>query len=430
MVPPRLVLRILLVTCLAVMGDMASGAQRGGWDPTLLEQWVTVVETHVPGSVDAPLGQAAAWEANDLRKLWNDVHVLLVITTAPRTTALIIPPLSFEPQVRSSRDQRTVSFRKDERKALEALAARVRARGLNETAHRAAMLHTDIVTVASSIATPSSTASGAQTRWTIGDGTGMRGGQSLHWELARAVLTYVQPDPRRDFFVRDWYRATVANAQAIEYFDTVQLGNGLRLFPDDPELLLLAGAEREAMATPLFQAFAKSLSRTALLSGISSEDDELGSAAAFYRRALSVSPDFAEARLRLGRVLGLQGRHADALEELRRASPGSLDRMHQYFALLFLGQALEGAGNTAEALDAFEQAAGLVPDARTPYLAIARLARERGDRARTQTSLERALAPIDIDDTIDPLWMYRSTPGRRRVSMLDDVRARAGANRP
>ena len=37
---------------------------------------------------------------------------------------------------------------------------------------------------------------------------------------------------------------------------------------------------------------------------------------------------------------------------------------------------------------------------------------------------------VDMDAEIEPLWIYRSTPGRRRVSMLDDVRARAGANRP
>jgi hypothetical protein len=48
-------------------------AQRGGWDPTLLEQWLTAVDAHVPGEVDGPLGQAAGWDADELRRLWSDV---------------------------------------------------------------------------------------------------------------------------------------------------------------------------------------------------------------------------------------------------------------------------------------------------------------------------------------------------------------------
>jgi hypothetical protein len=101
--------------------------------------------------------------------------------------------------VRWSRDRQTVTFRKEEREVLAALAARVRKRGLNETAHRAAVLHSDVVTVATSIATPSGAEAGAQTRGVIGDGTGMRGGQRLHWELARAVLTYVQLEILQEF---------------------------------------------------------------------------------------------------------------------------------------------------------------------------------------------------------------------------------------
>jgi hypothetical protein len=405
-------------------------AQRGKWDPALLEQWVSAVEGHVPGSIDAPLAGAAAWDGPALARLWQDVHVLLTVVVAPRTTSFIIPPFSFESRLRS-RTGNSISFRKDEREVLNALATRVRARGLTQTVHRAAVLHTDVMTTANGIAALSDAAAGPVTRWMIGDGTGQSmAGQSLHWELARSVLTYTQPDPRRDTFVRDWYRATVATAQAVEYFDALQIGHGLHLFPDDPELLVLAGAEREAMATPLFQAFARSISHTALFAGIRSEDDELAAAAGLYRRALTANPDLVEARVRLGRVLELQGRHPDAVEELRRALAGRIDAVHRYLALLFLGDALHGGGDAVAALDALEQAAAMAPAARAPYLAIARLSRERGNHQRTVSSLDRALADVNLDDVVEPLWIYRALVGRRLASLLDDVRARAGADRP
>jgi hypothetical protein len=432
---PLCVSRALLALCCVLATTAIPGAHsgqrgRGGWDPTLLQQWVAALETHVPGSIDAPLASAAGWSGDDLLHLWADVHVLLQIVVAPRTTRFDTPPLSFESGPRA-RNRPSVTFKKEEREELDALASRVRARGLNAVAHRAAVLHTDVVTEAGSIAAPSGAALGPSTRWFIGDGTGLSAaGQSLHWELARSVLNFVQPDPRRDSFVRDWYRATVATAQAVEFFDNLHLARGLRLFPDDPELLLLAGAEREAMATPLFQAFARSVRRGALVAGIDSASAELAAAVSYYRRTLAADPDHVEARIRMGRVLGLRGRHADAVEELRRATAAPLDRAYQYLVLLFLGEGLEGVGDAAAALAAFEQAVALVPEARAPYLAIARLSRERGDRARTLSSLDRALAPMTLDDPIDPLWLYRGMAGRRRMSLLDDIRTRAGADRP
>jgi hypothetical protein len=80
----------LAVFCaLNVLGPplAARPVQGGGWDPTLLEQWVGALETHVPGSIDAPLAAAAGWDGADLSKLWADVHVLLRIVVAPRTTS-------------------------------------------------------------------------------------------------------------------------------------------------------------------------------------------------------------------------------------------------------------------------------------------------------------------------------------------------------
>jgi tetratricopeptide (TPR) repeat protein len=339
--------------------------------------------------------------------------------------------MAFDPERRLRGQQRvSVTIRREERALLDPLADRVRQRGLAAMLHRAAILHTDVVTQAADLAAQAgATSSSGPLRWSIGDGTGRAAeGLNLHWELARMLLAAATPDPRRDPFVRDWYRATVAIGQAVEYFDVLQIGEGLRLFPDDPELLLLKGAEREAMASPLFQAFARSIGPS-LRSGIGSVGRELDAAADFYRRALAADPQLAEARIRLGRVLGLQGRAEEAVRELESALAADLDSQHRYFALLFLGAAREGLGQPADAVQAFEQAAR-AEGARVPHLAIARLAREHGDRAQTTASLERALAPLTRDAAIDPWWLYHSAQGRRRAPWLDDLRRRAREDRP
>ena len=78
--PRRPRLAFLVWLACAVAAAPAAGAQRDGWDPALIEQWVSAIETHAPGSLDAPLAGATGWDSTALRKLWADIHVLLVIT--------------------------------------------------------------------------------------------------------------------------------------------------------------------------------------------------------------------------------------------------------------------------------------------------------------------------------------------------------------
>lgn len=412
-----------------------SAAQRrqNGWDPALLEQWVTAVERHVPGEVDGSLAGAAGWSGDELRTLWVGTQVLLEVVVSPARSRFGIPRMAFDPERRLRGQERmSVSVPADDRELLDPLAERIRQRGLNAVLRRAALLHTDVVTQAADLAAQAgATSAWGPLRWSIGDGTGLATeGQNLHWEMARMTMARVTPDPRRDSFVRDWYRATVATEQAAEYFDSLQLGEGLRLFPEDPELLLLKGAEREAMASPMFQAFARSVGNSRVMTGIASADRELGSATDFYRRAVQANPQLAPARVRLGHVLVLQNRCDEAVRELQTALAADLDPLHQYFALLFLGAAREGLGQTDGAVEAFEQAATRYEGARVPHLAIARIAREHGDRAGVTEGLERALAPVTQDAAIDPWWLYHSAQGRRGAAWLDDLRHRAREDRP
>lgn len=397
----------------------------------LLRQWLDTVELHVPGSVDGPLIGAAGWSGAELDQLWVDTQALAKGALAPGRYNFSITPHAIGQATRVPRPV-TRSIERGDRAAFDALTERVRLRGLNVVLHRAALLHTDVIFEAADVAQAAGANSGRiGRRWSIGDGASLgTEGLSLHLEMARLLLGMVTPDPRGDPFVRDWYRATIAAQQSAEYFDSLQLTRGLRLFPDDPDLLLMAGAEREAMASPMFQAFARSIVSRYNLTGISSTSRELDDAEDFYRRALKVRPEFAEARVRLGRVLARQGEHAASVGELQAALDTGLDSTHEYYAWLFVGAAREALGEADAALDAYREASERSVAARAPLLAIARLARERGDRPLVTESLARALVPLGLDDPIDPLWLYRAVQGRRRAGLLDELRRRAGKDRP
>jgi hypothetical protein len=424
--PERLAGAYLIVTALSGMlsGIAAASQSTSGWQPVLLDQWLTAVEQHVPGESDSSLLSAATWSGNDLRQLWNDVQVLLLIVENPRLSRFRVRLREYETTA-AQRGTPTFTFDRGQRAALDALADRVRTAGLNVVLRRAILLHTDLVTLAPDLVASSAGAAPARApvRMLVGDGNS-RGveSMSLHWEMARLLAASVTPDPRADLWIRDWYRATVALVQHAQSFDSVQLRHGLRLFPRDPQLLLLAGCEREAFASPLFQAFARSVRNPFLRVPFGSAGAELEVAERYYRQALEVDSEFAEARLRLGRVLGLRGRHTEAVTELTRVLQGSAEAPLEYFARLFLGAEHEVLGALEPARAAYAMAAELTSGARIPHLAVARVARELGDTVTMQESLQRALAPEADDESTDPWWQYHGMQGRLAESWLTRLR--------
>ncbi len=77
---------------------------------------------------------------------------------------------------------------------------------------------------------------------------------------------------------------------------------------------------------------------------ISSRRSELRDAESLFRKALKAQPDHLEARIRLARVLGLRGEHAEAEALLRKAVADAKEPLLQYYAQLFLGAEKEALG--------------------------------------------------------------------------------------
>lgn len=402
------------------------------WDTALLERWLAVADAHAPGAADDALRDGARWTVDELRQLWIDVQVLWVLVDTPidergdlRTATVRRLDFATRPTWVKVAPGRAANA------ALKLLVARVDEIGANVALRRGALVHTDVALLVPDRVDAGSSPMPAGAPQVVYVGDGQNAGAeaiSLHWTLARLLIGQLKPTPGQDLWARNWYRAILGQYQQIGSFDSTVLRPALQLFPDDAQILLLAGCHREAMASPLFQEFARPYrmlnirARTigALSPGIARRGDELEAAERYFRRALRSDPTLFEARIRLGRVLSERGRHDDAATELRAALQAPLEPMLEYYAALYLGAALEGRGDASGAVEAYTRAAGLAPEAPVPQLALARLAQLRGDRQGQLAHLSRALAPSG--DPQDAWWSYRAAQARNAAAWLDEVR--------
>jgi tetratricopeptide (TPR) repeat protein len=266
----------------------------------------------------------------------------------------------------------------------------------------------------------------------------------VHWRMGRMLLDEVKPDPSRDEMVRMWYRATSAYLQAAHSFvyATPHLDRARQLFPGDADLLLYSGSMHESMATPLVQAavmpargdepptpriggmrIEPPLQSPGFSFSIRSPHGELLLAESFLRQAVKSRPTLTEARVRLGRVLDLLGRHEEGAAELRRAASATDDRLLLYYADLFLGQAELALNHPDEARASFERAASRYPRAQSPRLALSQLARRYGDRAGALSAIQHVLdLPASEGEREDPWWYYNEVHLPDADHLLDEMR--------
>jgi len=233
-----------------------------------------------------------------------------------------------------------------------------------------------------------------------------------------------RPAPSRDTMVRDWYVATAAWMQFNVHYDLKHLDHAHQLFPDDRDVVFFVATHHAVYATPRIQHALKSL---VLPPGYwmdaKSGGEERHLARTLLQRAVALDPLFAEGRLRLGRVLALDGQLAEAARELTAAEAGVTDDPNRYYAALFVGAVEEAAGRFDAARAAYDRAARLFPLAQSPLIAIAELARRRGDRSGALQASARLFAlPAEADDRRDPWWVYDIWQARTADDRLAAVR--------
>jgi tetratricopeptide (TPR) repeat protein len=400
----------------------------------LLRGWLSAVEQHEPGALDAPVERLSAWTSKEFDLLLPYFWAWLEFSTDVSRESLAQPRRRFGD---------------GERDALQTLGREAANRGgPNRILKRAAQLHADVALLARPAGErygsrfrlrPERVPPGALTerrlRILAPDArAGAVERDPLHWTFARTLLDQIAPDPAVDPWVARWYRASAAGeADELRFADAgALLRHARKILPDDARIFFASGCLLESLASPAVQDF---IAATVLPGGlqfeVGSTRDSLQEAEAYFRRALRLDSTLVEARLRLARVIARQGRSDEAAAALDAilASPPPAPAMH-FLAAMFMAEIEQGRGGDDRALALVEKAAALFPRAQSAHMALGLLARRRGDTKAAYATLRKAIdMPADRSEDDDPWWGYHRGDGPASASLLADVRAAVAAER-
>lgn len=249
--------------------------------------------------------------------------------------------------------------------------------------------------------------------------------ETAHWSTARGLLDLIAPHPSQDEFVRLWYRAVAAHFEGAYRFGNAKyhLARVDQVVPRDPMLLFYSGVVHEAYASERIQSVFDTLPPGVGQAPAARPEEQWKKAERLFEEAATANGPV-EARIRRARVLGLLGRHAEAVTILRDIRPRLTDQRLRYLGALFLGTEEGALGRVDEARAALEGAASLFPTAQSPLIALAELARRSGDRAAAVAALDRIRQlPRNAEDREDPWKDYFRAFAMDAPEQLAAVRA-------
>lgn len=195
-------------------------------------------------------------------------------------------------------------------------------------------------------------------------------------------------------FVQSWYGAAAARLQALVEMTLgpALIDRGLVRFPDDPDLLVARGSYAETRVA--LDRVDVSLAQTLYTSDERWRfGNALERAAADYARARRTTGDASEGTLRLARVRLLRGEAAAARELLDRVYVPELPLHLRVLALMFRASAAEAQGDLEAAVRDYREALRQEPEARSPAVALSRIAVVRKQPAEALEWADRAMAP-------------------------------------
>jgi tetratricopeptide (TPR) repeat protein len=347
-----------------------------------IREWSKAVAQHATGRPDPAAVMIGNWQEKDLETVIS--YVTKLASQSPNSVKRTLAKASI-------------------RRLLQLTDQDAKQGSLNRLLTQGALLHTDVALLELG---ESSYQNAGEGMAAFADGRFYIYPKTPHWEFARKLIDAGSPLSSRDPMVRQWYIATTAHMQArrLPGYAGQNLKRALERFPADPRLLLYTGVLHETWASATHQNVV--LPRAVKVS-YGSEESELKLALQFFQKAVAADPNFAEARLRLGRVMGLLGHHDRAVLELQSAAASINDPQPMYYASLFLGHEFASLSRRSEARDQYERAARLYPAAQSPLLALSQLARSGDDLEGAWISLKRVFAlPRKDPWKDDPWWIY------------------------
>lgn len=220
-------------------------------------------------------------------------------------------------------------------------------------------------------------------------------------------------DPEAGSFLKRFYLAMARQAQWSHCFveSRVWAQAGLKHYPREVPLLVAAGIADETGAFFTLMPTSQTLRLTSAVirmrdSIVRKRHDLQEAARRAFVDALALSPDSAEAGLRLGRVLWQMGRPEAAKPALEGALRNAADPAHSYLAHLFLGRVLEDQSLWAEAETHYRAAQAAHPRSEVAAVALSHIRLLQGDSESARDLLEAGLEAVAGRTGFDPWISY------------------------
>jgi tetratricopeptide (TPR) repeat protein len=211
--------------------------------------------------------------------------------------------------------------------------------------------------------------------------------------VARELMDLVADPELSQKVVRTWFLAVAQESQSrlSSLAAEAILRDGLQRFPNDPDMLLAQAAIQEA-------------------SLVESDDPQPGlrDVERSYRRILEAVPESLEAHLRLGRVLGEEGRLPEAEEALTWARDRARGPRDLYLVHLFLGAVAEQEGHASSAAESYRAALTQEPSGQSALIGLSHSLTLAGDELEgTRLVQDSLVRPEGQAARPDPWWSYR-----------------------
>ena len=392
----------------------------------LLERWNAAVSKHTPGTIDAALDVVTGFSYDDRRLLDAPMRTFLSVLSGRR----------YEPN--------TAAERKVDALARASLAQF----GYVPFLERAVILHSDAGITSELDPSP---VVGPPPRGPISQSpllatrpmTMSRDGEVVgrsesdwNWPFARSLVAQIHLSEPHGRFAADWYHATTAFMYSRRLYAeaSVHLAAAAKMLPDDPRIIFDRAVYWENLGLPINQVLmrgvdllavrqwregarlpltANAATRAAIGLDIPPKDDANRDAERLFRRALAVDPGYAEAAVRLARLLIERKSYEDALAQIRAALSRTPSDVVSFYGRLFGGRAAQALGRLAEAAEHFEEASRLFPHAKSALLAQSQLALLRADVNAALEPVTRLPREAAKDAPVsDPWEYYRLATGR------------------
>jgi len=366
-----------------------------------VKEWRTAAMEHIVGKPDQAAVTIAGWPSYDLESV---IQLISKLATGSKST------LSKGPY----------------RRSLDLTDLEVKKGDLTRILKKGILLHTDVALLELEKGDFQHKPEGIEGMGIFSDGRVVIQPLRMHWHFARQLIELMSRMPAQDALIRQWYISTTAHmgSQRLLGYSGQNLTRALDRFPSDDKLLFYSGALHEIWASPVNQNPILPKGARVLFG---SRESELRLAQQHLQKSIEKNPGFPEARLRLGRVLGLQGDHKRAVEELQSASAAIDDRQLSYYASLFLGNEFRMISRPKDARECFERAAVLYPEAQSPLLALSQLALDGDDFEGALAALKRVFALHPRDGwNDDPWWVYDLAHVRNAEGLVEELQKMFG----